>query len=642
MPPLKIDTSLDALNKRFKAFAKNPDNPRPFNRKFLEKIYARLQLEHLDITFRRVIRETVKEFEMGHLDPLAIDPVKIPLPVLEEIKINFESNLTIKRRFNRLIYSKTLKPWQKRRCLELFLETYSRNKLPEAEIIKADIPFLRELARTGLIISLSDNGNPIWQISQDIWYLNKQIIQRYNLSFEDYLLKIYGGDLPEEKRKAKSVTLEIQVLDGIISSMKEGILHDLLTDVREIHSVLLETEEEKEYLANAANVATVLDTCAKSLALLTRSYQIFEKLPIATGASDLESLRFWKDFWHSPETIQQFIRASSLESDDTKRLVAHVVSLYREAFTAIFCFFKTEYEDSRLFSIPLLNLKNSEIALLHECRNLWRDTEYEILAEKLTKVLERKIRTFLWDIFTILYGSLDNRLVWVDQDSRKYIQKNIRTDRDSGYTISRNEFQQLNRAQYKNLMTGINGSPEGRHNWNNIFHNVFTHWSEKELDDFLNIFADFNTHVSHDKGSIDRQVQDYVYSFLQKSTRFMIDVNRSYLKLLSSENFRHSSQSSGSFSLNNFKDQETLSTVNITKEDADKIDEAVEGKSALKLLLDDQEYLEGIFGLNYQKSYSLLAICVNQTDEQTKKTKLKFSINTFKGPEIVLQVEALD
>jgi len=130
MPPLKIEVALEALNKRFKAFAKNPDNPRPFSQKFLENIYKRLQYEQLDITFRRIIREVVKEFEAGHLDPLSVDPVKIPVQILEEIKSSFEKNLIIKGKFNRLIYSKALKPWQKRRCLELFVDTYSRYNLP--------------------------------------------------------------------------------------------------------------------------------------------------------------------------------------------------------------------------------------------------------------------------------------------------------------------------------------------------------------------------------------------------------------------------------------------------------------------------------------------------------------------------------
>jgi len=42
MPPLKLEVALDAINKRFRAFAKNRDNPRHLEREFLEKIYRGL------------------------------------------------------------------------------------------------------------------------------------------------------------------------------------------------------------------------------------------------------------------------------------------------------------------------------------------------------------------------------------------------------------------------------------------------------------------------------------------------------------------------------------------------------------------------------------------------------------------------
>ena len=188
-------------------------------------------------------------------------------------------------------------------------------------------------------------------------------------------------------------------------------------------------------------------------------------------------------------------------------------------------------------------------------------------------------------------------------------------------------------------MTGTNGRPEGRRNYNHIFHNVFTQWSERDLDDFLFTFAEFNTKVSHEKGAIDKLVQDYVYSFMQKSMRFIMDINRTYLKLLSEDCFKLCSQSYACFSLNEFKDKDTLALIDLSKEEADRINETIEGKAKLKVLLDDQEYVECIFGLSYQKSYALFALSLNQTEEQMKKTKTKFSIVSSKGCEISLHLK---
>jgi len=636
MPPLKLEDALDALNRRFKAFAKNPDNPRQIDKKFLERIYKKLQYAQQDITFRRVMREVINEFEASHFEPLSVDPIRIPMRILDEIKSSLEKNLVIRGKFYKLIYgSKHLKPSQKRRCLELLLDVYTQNGMLESEIREADAPFLQQLARTGLIVKVAVEDRLVWRISQDLWYLNKLIIQRYNLSLEDYLLKIYYGELGEAKRARAKMKLygpEIEYLDTVIASMKQDVVRDLLGEVRRLHMMIIESGDK--YVENEEDATSIINKCAESLAKFTKAYQIYEKLPISTEVRDLDMLDFWKDFWWSPEVIQQFIRASRSDMEDKKRFAPHVVSLYRETFPQVFSFFRDEYEKSRLFDIPLVNLKNEEIKLLHECRDLWRENRYEELAEKLTRYIERKLRTFLFNMFTILYGDFNHRIVWLDKDSKKYILANVRQEQIKGFPVSRNEFQQLNRAQYRNLMTGVHGSPEGRRNWNRIFSAVFSQWGEKDLDSYLSMFADINIKVSHMKyDSIGTEEQDYVYSFMQKSLRFMMDINRVYLKVLSPDALRFCPPSAH-ISLDKFEDIQTLTAISLNREDAERMEEAFLGKEKLKIPLDDQEYVEGIVGLSYRKVYALMALFLTQTEEQLKKTKVKLEILTSKGCEV--------
>lgn len=642
MPPLKLEVALDALNRRFRAFAKNPDNPRQFPRAFVEKIYKKLQYAGQDITFRRIMREVINEFEAGHFDALSVDPIKIPVSTLDAIKSALEENLILRRRLFKLIYgSKHLKPSQKRRCLELLVSVYLQNGLIESEIREADAPFLQQLHRAGLIVKVGVQDKLVWRISQDLWYLNKQMIERYNLSFEDYLLKIYYAELPEAKRKVKRLGPEIEYLDAILSSMKQDLVRDLLEQARGLHLMIIESGDR--YLSIEEDSTFIINKCTESLARLTKAYQVYEKLPVKTEVSDLGALAFWKDFWWSPEIIQQFVRACTSELEDKKRAASHIVSLYREAFPQIFGFFKDEYEKSRQFHIALVNLKNDEIKLLHECRDSWRENKYEELADKLAKHIERKLRTFLSNVFTVLYGDFEQRIKWLDTDSRKYISKNIREEQSKGFPVSRNEFLQLNRAQYKNLMTGEHGSPEGRRNWNCIFSTVFRHWSEKDLDAFLNTFAEINVKVSHMKSdSIGAPEQDYVYNFMQKSMRFMMDINQTYLKLLTGDCFKYYPPTNACLSLNKFNDSQSLTPISFSKDDAEQMKEWFLGKDKLKIPLDDQEYVEGITGLSYRKAYALIALLLTQTEEQLRKTSIKLEILNSKGCEIYVRLTKSD
>jgi len=243
-------------------------------------------------------------------------------------------------------------------------------------------------------------------------------------------------------------------------------------------------------------------------------------------------------------------------------------------------------------------------------------------------------------VFTILYGDFDQRVKWLDKQSRRYISTNIEKDSAGGFSVSRNEFQQLNRGQYRNLMTGVQGSSEGRRNWKHIFSTVFPQWTENDLDSYLHMFAQINIIISHLKeDSIGVQEQDRVYSFMVKSTRFMMDMNKTYLRLLSSKCFKCEPKTY--FSLNRFKDSETLTPIEVSKDEMELLNGIFQGKNQLRIPLDDQAYLEGIFGLSYRKIFALLAkLCAGVVDK-TKREKLELEIIKKNGCELRARLNRL-
>jgi hypothetical protein len=386
--------------------------------------------------------------------------------------------------------------------------------------------------------------------------------------------------------------------------------------------------------------AAVIGECIESLAELTGAYTVYEGVHKPLFRKTLSVLSFWRDFWWSPESVRQFVRAVTTDLEN-RRKIALVGALYREAFAQILNFFKDEYENSKQYHIPVINLKNDEIELLHTCRGLWRENKYPELAERLAKAVEKRLRAFLYDTFTILYGDCQNRMKWLDKDSRKYIESNAQKDVSAGFSHSRNEFQQFNRGQYRNIMTDVQGSVEGRRNWNCIFSAVFNRWSEKDLDDYLDLFAELNIRVAHDKhDSIGIVEQDYVYDFMQKSSRFLMNINQAYLKLLTSECFKYATNAS--FSLNHFNDSESLVSIEFPKDEMQRVIEILQGKNRMKIPLDDQEYVEGIFGIEYRKVYAILALLRQGTEDKSTGTKLKLEVVDSRSSEIRVNITKMN
>ena len=326
--------------------------------------------------------------------------------------------------------------------------------------------------------------------------------------------------------------------------------------------------------------------------------------------------------------------------DGRKRDIPQIVSLYREAFPHLVNHMKEEHSKSYQLSIPIEYLKNEEIELLHVCRENWINNEYRLIADILCKHVERTIRIFLYNYFTVLYGDFNERLKRLDKTSRNYIRKNIKNDKKNGFSVSKNEFQQLNRAQYKNIFTGIHGCSEGRRNWNRIFSVVFKQWTESSLDKYLDDLANFNVRISHLKDdSITRTEQSYVYGFIQKSIQFLMDINKSYLLLLENECIK--SNGDVYFSLYKFNDIDELTSIKINKCDIESFKEVVTGKSQLRIPLDDQEYLQGITGLSYRKVYAILSIIKNKTKNKDDKINLKINILNILGCELFIRFELL-
>ena len=468
-----------------------------------------------------------------------------------------------------------------------------------------------------------------WRISPELFNLNNKIIQKYNLSLEDYLFRIYSEYIPETSISEKPRPEEFALLDKLIS-FNLGLARHFLRDAKKTHEEILDSKEK--FLNFQEKEQIIVELCTDSLAKLTKAYMLYEKIKLPFSRDSLTTLSFWSDFWWSSEVLMQFVRATT-STTESKKKIPLVMALYFETFNQILSFFINEYDNSRIYYIPVTDLTNDEIKLLHECRQYWRETNLEKIAEKLANAVEQKLRNLLHNIFTTLYGEYEDRVKMLDKGSRHYISQNVQKDFSSNLPALWNEFQNLNRGQYKNVMTGL-GSPEGRRNWNNIFSTVFPRRSEREIYNYLHQFADINIRVSHLKsGQFAPSEQAYLFDFIQKTTWFMMDTNKIYEKLIMGNYFK-CENNSALFSLCSFKFEDNALPIEITDDDVKGIIELFNNKTIIRLSLDDQEYVEGYFGIKYRIVFALLSLLKKSVNHPSAKETYRLEASQFKGPEI--------
>jgi hypothetical protein len=428
------------------------------------------------------------------------------------------------------------------------------------------------------------------------------------------------------------------LIDNFSSSLPQGPVRTLIETARGLHEKILARNES--YLTRE-EVIEVLGLCSKSLASLTRAYKAHEKLQINEGESDDSQLQFWKEFWNDDiATLTQEYLSLKGEVENRATLL-HAINLYGQAFSTEFAFLKKQCENSLRLPIPLADLKNDEIKILNECRDRWTEGDYPNAAQKLNVMVEKKIRAFLFDSFTLLYGTREERMKWLDGNCKQYIFDRLKDEKEHGITTTANEFNFLNRGQYKLLMTSANGASEiGKRNWNAIFEDIFYQWSEIDLFSYLDAFAESNIASSHnvfEKFGTDQP--SAVFEAIIKTEKFLSSINRSYLRMLDSSHFEVDENTHlGRFSFAKFSDKNTTQPIPINEEDLAGLAKTY-GNKYFKVNLDEQNYVRGVFGLGYRESYALIG-WMKQTGEMRKESPLKLTLSSSRGPEVRFLLEA--
>ena len=358
--------------------------------------------------------------------------------------------------------------------------------------------------------------------------------------------------------------------------------------------------------------------------------------------SEFEFLReFWRDFWYSPGSMAEFLNQAEEDRKQGNK-TWYVCALYQETYNEIIKFFKEEVEKSKYFMIDFPYLSNTEIIRFRDIREKWAEGEYFDVAELTTQILEEKFRTFLYNIFALLYGKRENRLIRIDASSRMYIRNNMEKERSRGFKVARNEFEQLNRGNYKNFMVGSFDRNIGKKNWVNIFSNIFSPLTENEVQKFLSAFAEINTVVSHRKNhALSSENQALLLNYVLTSFDLLKKMNKSYNILLDNGFFVEEKDNHVEFrfSFNDLEDKNELEPIIVGRNNAKRVIDALKRQRNKYVIdLEARENLEAYFHIAYREFFAILARLLNQSEQEIKQTGLSVKINRSKGSSVTLSL----
>jgi hypothetical protein len=444
-------------------------------------------------------------------------------------------------------------------------------------------------------------------------------------------------------KKIEKSSEDLKLLDSIIKRLANSHAKTLARTARSKHINII--KETQKFERSVSNSETIVKDCVESLALVTKSLESFLGLKVQL-ADDLTFLsEFWKDFWIHPGEISELInQVTKREKECSDEQVWYISSLYSEAFPVLLKLFDDELDKARYMVIPLSGLSNEEIVKFREIREKWAESNFFDVAGLTSAIIEKKLRVFLYNVFNLLFGDRENRLRNVDSTTREYILQNIRKDKEKGFGLSGNEFEQLNRGNYKNFMIGSYGSAIGKQNWDSIFKRALSPLSEIELKQFLDIFADIDIAISHFKeGTITAEQQSGIFLFVLRSLDVIRRINAAYLMLL--QNCFYVIETGGAprfayyFSFDELKNKNRLSPSYVKPSNADRIvEQLVREKPLVTIDLQGSQTIESRYGVAYREFMTIISRLIRQTHGETEKSGLDIKVEKDNGSTITLFV----
>lgn len=383
---------------------------------------------------------------------------------------------------------------------------------------------LQQLYKSGLLDCTYTDNIVRWYISKELFEFNKQILLEYDISLDNYLIPLFI----EEKTKKKEIKHEYpqsNILTAIIkngSDIEKQFVRDTISTDRKLQNI------EQHY--DQVTPQELIQLCVRTLAHLTKLYLAVCNLK-SYSKKDSDILKFWKTSWYSPPSLIELVNQLNEGEFNDITKANFILGLYRESFDVLTSFINDEFERNYVIRFDLADLTSEDSKRFHKIREDYARGNWFLAAQGTVEHVEQKLRVTLFNIFSILYGSFERRVVRIDDEIKDRMFKNQTKDYKKKFSRANNELQYLDRKDYSKVLTGP--TQKGHLNWLEIFKYVFNKWTEDQLCNYLNSFGDFNTESSHLKTEvITSEEQNRLLILIVDSLYFVKALNRSYRIML--------------------------------------------------------------------------------------------------------------
>lgn len=544
LPEVTPQLAAHAIEKRLHAFAINPDKDLAVKEDFLKTIFRRVSSEigRSNIGFRPYIHEAVKKFQLRQFDILSVDFTRLDENIMKEVRLVLESNKDFKRNIDKLVFGGRIKKREMRELtLKVLCEVYLRKGIFEDdEIFETNIFSFKRLSECDLIQKYDREDELVWKVTPLVAELNSEIINQYNLSMEDYLVPIYS--IPSSKPvEVKWVTNRLEEFEQDLKQLSRNLDKSLFAGVKHVLKMYSENifpyvkaGSKRSYSQEEMPEVDKIRDCIWTMMKNVLRYES----PLLLEVCGEHNILGWTLRHRTLEYCEHFISIQEKLADGMSEHgdITRLISFANDAFEELWGEFKESINvyqatNVKCYELPRKVLKTiySEYQNLFLMRHLRK--EYFQALNKFIQMTEEIIREYLFVSTTLILGPFHVRVKHYPENIRKYIRKDVPTSSTSYEAY--NEFENLNRGQYRDLLTKTGKSSVF---YRFIIKPLIEKWDSQDIQSFLQLFGEINIISGHTKTISVEDIKKDVPTFFRLTCRFISEISRRLKELVLRDN----------------------------------------------------------------------------------------------------------
>jgi len=544
LPEVTPALAAQAIKRRLQAFAVNPAKELEVKEEFLKSIFKRVCVERGvdNIGFRPYIQEAINRFGQRQFDILSVDITVFDTIKLQEIKATLEGNSDFVRSINKLIYGGGIKKKSvTEMTLKILCAIYLRKGVTEDEdFFNTQKFYFKRLTEAGLTQKfdrpIENHHILVWKVNPSIDELNKEIITKFGLSMEDYLVPIYSTAVQKAPKKKELTIAQVYEQDlkqwgkemdpQIVSSLRKALTSYSVNIFQFTHS----GTNSRGSLPSVEEVKESIWTMMKSI--------IRYESPFLLDICGETNIEGWSLRHRSLQCSEHFISLlrNTKSADFTVADHTRLISFADEAFGELWDDLKDSINVYRKSSATCYMLPKKILRTIYAehhtlLSSIGQHPEYFSSLDRFLEQIEQTLRQYLLVSSTLVFGPYHVRVKYYPEDIRKYITKRLPSLSTSyeGY----NEFENLNRGQYRSL---FQDSGKQTPFYRYIIRPVIRKWDTQDINAFFEIFGDMNIITSHKKSSLVEDTKRDISTFFRLACRFIADICIRLKSLLMMEN----------------------------------------------------------------------------------------------------------